>query len=109
MAWFFTLSKEDRILIDSMVVDLKREVAPELTVKRPEALSVNKTTRVLERLIRQFREHDQARHLKYFARGRFFHHVRWSLKDAGFAKDFVDLAIESVLSGVVERKSDNKR
>lgn len=109
MAWFFTPGKEDSILITNMVTGLKREIIPELTVKRPESLSVNKTTRVLDRLIRQFQEHNQTRHLGYIARVRFFHHFQWTLRDSGYSKEFVALIMESLLSGVVARKPADKR
>lgn len=104
MMWPFTLAQADKDQIEALIKDLKRDIAPELTVKRRQAMSVNKTTRVVERIVQQFKVYDQSRKLGYFARVRYFHHLEWALRDHGYGKEFVDLVLESLLSGVIAHK-----
>jgi hypothetical protein len=101
MAWFFTPNEEEKTLIHTMVADLTKQIAPDLTVNRPEVLSVNKTTRLIEKLMKTFKEYDGNKKLGYLARVRFLHHMRWALIDSGYSKEFVAVVIESLLSGVV--------
>ena len=108
MIWPFNFSQADQQCIQELVSDLKKNIAPDLTVTRRQALSVNKTTRVVERLVEAFRVYDSERKLGYLARVRFFHKLEWALRDAGYAKEFIELIQESLLSGVVARTRSSK-
>jgi hypothetical protein len=90
------------------VESLKKDIAPTLTVTRRQALSVNKTTRVVERMVESFRTYDSERKLGYLSRVLFFHKLEWALRDAGYAKEFVELIQESLLSGVGARSRPAK-
>ncbi len=102
--WPFSIPQADQEHIATVVRELRREIAPDLTVNKLESLSVNKTTRVIGRIVQQYQQYDEARRLGYFSRVRFFHQLEWSLRDAGYAKEFVDLILESLFSGVVAKK-----
>ena len=52
--------------------------------------------------------YDSERKLGYLARVRFFHKLEWALRDAGYAKEFIELIQESLLSGVVARTRSSK-
>lgn len=108
MIWPFDVSQSDQQCIQDLLSDLKKNIPPDLTVTRRQALSVNKTTRVVERMVDGFKAYDSDRKLGYFARVRFFHRFEWSLRDAGYAEEFIDLIKESLLSGVVARSRSSK-
>lgn len=103
MIWPLDIPQADQQCMHDLLVDLKKNIPPDLTVTRREALSVNKTTRVVERMVDAFRVYDNERKLGYLARVRFFHRLEWMLRDAGYAEQFIDLIKESLLSGVVAR------
>lgn len=97
MIWPFSLKQTDAEQIEQLVSNLKKNIAPEVTVNRAEAMSVNKTTRVIERVVKSFQTYDENRRLGYFARVRFFHQLEWKLRDTGYSKEFVDLVLEGLL------------
>jgi hypothetical protein len=108
MIWPFSLTQTDIDQVEHLVADLKRHINPDLTANKTQALSVNKTTRVVERIIKSFQAYDETRKLSYFARVRFFHQLEWKLRDAGYSKEFVDLILESLLMSRRKGQSTSK-
>ena len=107
--WPFNLSALDRAKIDSVVKDFVKDIPPDLTKNSLHILSVNKTTRVIERLIKDFKEFDSSRKLGYFRRVIFFNDLNWKMREVGYSKNFVDLVLESLLSGTFAKDQIKKK
>lgn len=101
MIRFLALTAEDTAQLDRMATELKQSIPPEQTNNPAKALSVNKTTKVIERVLKDFQTYNKNRKLGYFARVRFLHQLEWRLRDAGYAKPFVDVVLEGVLAATV--------
>jgi len=97
MIWPFSLSQPDIEQLERMATELMKSITPEQTANPAQALSVNKTTKAIERLVKTFHSYNQERRLGYFARVRFFHQLEWRLRDGGYTKAFVDLVLEGLL------------
>lgn len=102
MVWPFTLTSTDAAQLDRMVVELKQSIPPDQTTNPSKALSVNKATKVIERVVNDFHVFNKERRMGYFARVRFLHKLEWHLLDAGYAKPFVDVVLEGMLVATVK-------
>lgn len=97
MIWPFSLPEADIKQLELIASDLIKSVKPELTNNPAQALSVNKTTKAIERSVKAFHAYNKERRLGYFGRVRFLHQLEWRLREAGYNKAFVDLVLEGLL------------
>ena len=104
--WPFRIRDQDLAEIYGMVDALKKDIPPDLTVNKMQALSVNKTTRVIERMVANFQKFDESRKFGYFSRVRIIHKTKWCLRDAGYSPEFVQLVVESILSVTIKTKKE---
>jgi hypothetical protein len=99
---FFTARADDRAVIEKIVSEIVRDINPVLTVTRMEAMSVNKTTRILEKTIKRIKEYQSNEKFGYLRRVKFINAFQWQLKDVGFSKEFVLLITEMLIATSVQ-------
>lgn len=105
----WTLSEADKRIISELVGDMRREVPPTLTVTRMEALSVNKTSRIIERTLKKIKTYQENEKMGYWKKVRFSNAFQWKLKDQGYSKEFVSLVTESLVVTLALKKNDPEK
>lgn len=87
----------------SLAKQLVKDLPPTTVRERLHTLSANRITRMLERL---FAKLDDAPEVGggVIARAILANQFRWALHDAGYQKEFVDLAVEGLVVEALRRQ-----
>jgi len=98
-------TQPERVLAERMAQDIEKELPPQLLAKRVKVLSVNRVTKLLERTFDTARQHQEQRQLGMFRRAALANHLKWQLKERGYAQDFVDIVIEGLIVTMTKPRS----
>ncbi len=88
---------EDARVVDQLAAEVAANIRPELTVTRVQALSVNKTTRILERILKRASDYQVTERMGMIRRARFANQFQWALRGRGFSAEFAALAAEGLV------------
>lgn len=80
-----------------LVSGLTKQISPEVMTERRHVLSAARITRVLEQTFRAARESQKNTNRNWIRRAMLVHKFRWGLHDAGYPKEFVDIATEGLM------------
>jgi len=83
---------------------LLKDIPPRMLEKHQAVLSVNKITRLLERMSELAVGFQSQHQLGFVNRAILANHFKWTLKEAGYPDDFVDLATESLVVALSKKK-----
>jgi hypothetical protein len=95
--WKSLKAEDEKRLAAKMVEMLVKELPPALLDGRQQVLSVNRVTRVLERVLETAKDHQRNSQLGVFGRARLANHFKWELKNHGYLDDFVEMATEGLV------------
>lgn len=87
----------DKALARSLVAELVHALSPAMISSKRKILSVNKVTRLLEQTFHRATEHQQNARLGFVRRAVLANAFKWELLEAGYPKDFVDMATEGLV------------
>lgn len=103
---FLTLTEADAAEIAEVEKILTKEVPPERTKEKANLLSVNKVTRIVERVAKKLIEYKYEQKIGRIRWLRLINELRWSLHNAGYSKDFVSLVAEAVIAKSIVKNKD---
>ncbi|SIQ69093.1 hypothetical protein [Pseudacidovorax sp. RU35E] len=89
--------ESERQLAELLVVTLKKSISPDAMTHRRQVLSAARITRVLEQAFRLATESQKNVERGWLRRIVLIHKFRWGMVDAGYPKDFVDIAVEGLI------------
>lgn len=84
-------------LASFLVSGLTKQISAEVMTERRHVLSASRITRVLEQTFRAARESQKHTKRNWIRRAVLLHKFRWGLNDAGYPKEFVDIATEGLM------------
>lgn len=88
---------------------LAGSLSPSLVSQRRHVLSANRVTRLLEQAYGRAREHKQKHGLGFLGRTVAAKHFKAALEQAGYPKDFVDVAVEGLIVELSRRAPPSPR
>ncbi|MFT3812779.1 MAG: hypothetical protein QM740_05315 [Acidovorax sp.] len=80
-----------------LVKGLVKQINPEIMAQRRQVLSAARITRVLEQTFRTARESQKQHQRNWIQRAVLLNKFRWGLNDAGYPKEFVEIATEGLM------------
>ena len=96
MFGFFSFAS-DKAFAKSLVAELVHALSPAMISSKRKILSVNKVTRLLEQTFHRAIEHQKDARLGFVRRAVLANAFKWELLEAGYPKDFVDMATEGLV------------
>lgn len=87
----------DKTFAKELVARLIKQLPPESLESRRKVLSVNKITRLLEATYQAAGVYQREQRPGFVRRAVLANAFRWGLNDAGYAQDFVDVAVEGLV------------
>lgn len=90
-------TSEVEAFAQSLVSDLVKRYPPELDNNANKHPSVNRLTRILEDTCQKASEFQHAHKLGVFGKAQLGNKFKWALTEAGYRKEFVDMATEAVI------------
>lgn len=88
---------EIEVFAKSLVSDLVKRYPPELDNSANKHPSVNRLTRILEDTCRSAADFQSTHKLGVYGKAKLGNNFKWSLSEAGYRKEFIDLATEAVV------------
>ena len=92
--------KNDKAQAAEIANTIGAQVSAKLLRENRQALSVNKTTRVLEKAFLQASNYQAAQRMGFVRRSLFAHAFQWALKEQAYPQDFVVMATEGLLVAI---------
>lgn len=83
--------------VHSLVMDLIRRYPPELDNNSSKHPSVNRLTRILEDTCQKAAEFQHTHKLGVYGKAKLGNQFKWTLTEAGYRKEFVEMATEAVI------------
>lgn len=104
---FLNLSSE-KVFAKSLVDKLVVELPPSLMENRRKILSVNKITRLLEGAYQAAGVYKFQNNIGFLRSAILANSFKWSLKNAGYSSDFIDMATEGLVVELSKKNSSSK-
>ncbi len=86
---------------------LVKSLPPKTISERIHTLSANRITRVLEQAFGKLSQ-DEETGRGFWGRAVLANNFRWALKDVGYPKEFIDIAVEGLIVEASRRKSSER-
>ena len=99
----FSFQREKQMATD-LAQHLVKSLPPKTMSERIHTLSANRITRVLEQAFGRLGQ-DAETGRGFWGRSVLANNFRWALKDAGYPKEFIDVAVEGLIVEASRRKS----
>ena len=99
--------QEDKAQACELASTIAAQISVKLLQENRQALSVNKITRVLEKVFLQASAYQAAQRMGFVRRSLFANAFQWALKEQAYPQDFVVMATEGLLVAI-SAKSANK-
>ncbi len=100
----FSFQREKQMAA-GLAAHLVKSLPPKTISERIHTLSANRITRVLEQAFGRLGQ-DTETGRGFWGRAVLANNFRWALKDAGYPKEFIDVAVEGLIVEASRRKSD---
>jgi len=94
---FFSRKNELREFAHDLAQRIGKRYPPALDQQPGKRPSVNRLTRIIEDACKQAQEFHQQTRLGWLAKARLGNEFRWQLVEAGYTKEFAQLATEAIL------------
>ena len=95
---------QERALSKQLAEELVKQLPPkQFTLEKRSALSINKVSRILERIYAIAREKNQSAKMGVVRRSIFANGFKWHLREALYPDDFVDMATEGLLVELIKK------
>lgn len=91
-------------MVADLVAHFVKSLPPKTVSERIHTLSANRITRVLEQAFGKLAQ-DAATGRGFWGRSVLANNFRWALKDAGYPKEFIDIAVEGLIVEASRRRS----
>ncbi|WP_198970350.1 hypothetical protein [Xylophilus sp. ASV27] len=98
----FYFQREKKVAAD-LVDHFVKSLPPKIMSERIHTLSANRITRVLEQAFGKLAK-DTATGRGFVGRSVLANNFRWGLKDAGYPKAFIDIAVEGLIVEASRRR-----
>ena len=92
--------QHDKVQACELASTIAAQVSVKLLRENRQALSVNKVTRVLEKVFLQASAYQAAQRMGFVRRSLFAHAFQWALKEQAYPQDFVVMATEGLLLAI---------
>lgn len=97
--------RDERAFAKELATMISGQLTPEsLAGDGPGNLSVNKITRLLERVYREVGKHFQGKKMGVVRRSVFANAFKWSLREKGYPANFIDVATEGLVMEMTKVK-----
>lgn len=93
----FFKNPEVQAFAESLVQQLIKRYPPALDNEPTKRPSVNRLTRIIEDTCARSVEFQRTRKLGWLGKARLGNHFRWAMLEAGYRKEFAELATEAVV------------
>lgn len=96
---------DERAFAAELVNHISSQLTPEsLSSDTAGELSVNKITRLLERIYKESEKHFQGRKMGVIRRSIFANAFKWGLTEKGYPGNFIDIATEGLVMEMAKAK-----
>ena len=99
----FGFQKEKEFAAE-LVQQLVKDIYPEQMQKKRNSLSINKITRLLEKVYSQVKKYQEINAMGFLRRTVFANTFRWELKNHGYPDDFCAMATEGLVVELMKKK-----
>lgn len=93
----------EKELAKSLSLQLIKEIPPNLIEKRLKLLSVNKVTKLLERVYKVAYEYQTTHRTGFIKRAVLANSFKWELKTHGYTDEFVEMATEGLIVSLTKK------
>lgn len=93
---YFSNSTE-KSLATRLAAELLKELPPQVIEKRLKLLSVNKVTKLLERVYRIAADHQREARIGFIKRAVLANAFKWELKNHNYPEAFIEMATEGLV------------
>jgi hypothetical protein len=96
--------QEEKAFATLMVLELAKDIPPELMQKNRRLMSVNKITRLLEKTYAAAGAYQKKNKMGFIRRSVFVNAFQWELKNRNYPDDFTTMATEGLVIELVNKK-----